>query len=265
MTNNDAKKTVATAHQRYQQALAAGRDELFRLVLDPDLGFIALLLGHPKLDETHLLTLLKRRDLNESLVATVYRHCKKKKVGHRLIFALVKNPAASGSLVRTLLPLLRLFELADLCKLPGISPETRVAAERAITQRLPTTPLGNKITLARKGTAAILGELLRDGQPQVFEACLNNPQLKEASVFQFLRSAASGAETISQIARHPRWKERPNLKIAILKNNRTPAIWFTLWLPKLNLQVIRQLQMTHRANPAKKQLIETELKKRKAL
>lgn len=260
MINNDSKSTD-TAHVKFRQIMSAGHEELFQLVLEPDLDFLSLLLQHPKLDESHLLTLLKRRDLNEELITRIHRF-QKQKSSHRLTLALVKNPAISGALIRHLLPHIRLFELADLCKMPGVSPDQKLAAERIILQRLPTTPLGNKISLAKRGTTTIIGELLKEGHPQVFEACLNSPYLNEAAIFQFLRGATASAETISQVARHMRWKERPNLKLAILKNRRTPDIWFTLWLPKLNLQTIKQLQMNHRSHPAKKHLITTELNKR---
>lgn len=260
MTNNDSQPQESSL-VKFQQTMAAGHDELFQAVLDPDLDFLTLLLQHPKLDESHLLILLKRRDLNEEIITRIHR-THKQGLSHRLVLALVKNPAIPGTLIRNLLPQLRLFELADLCKMPGVSPDQKFAAERIILQRLPTTPLGNKVTLAKRGTTTVVSELLKEGHPKVVEACLNSPHLNEAAIFQFLRGATASAETISQVARHMRWKERPNLKLAILKNRRTPDIWFTLWLPRLNLQTIKQLQVVHRSTPVKTHLILTELTKR---
>jgi len=259
MNNNSIIKE--TTILKFRLTISASSEELFQFVLDPDLDFITLLLQHPHLDESHLLSLLKRRDLNEELVTQIYQS-RKKKLSHRLILALVRNSSISGTLIRNLLPHLRLFELADLCKIPGVSPDQKLAAERTIIQRLQTTPLGNKITLARRGTTAVVSALLKEGQTQIFEACLNNPHLNEAAIFTFLRGASASAETISQVARHQRWKGRPNLKLAILKNLKTPDIWFTLWLPTLNLQTIKQLQMAHRSHPVKKNLITIELQKR---
>lgn len=258
--NND-KEFENTTVSKFQQTINAGSEDLFQLVLDPDLDFIVLLLQHPKLDESHLLSLLKRRDLNEEIITQIHRS-QKKKISHRLTLALVKSPAISGTLIRNLLPHLRLFELADLCKMPGVSPDQKLAAERTILQRLPTTPLGNKITLARRGSTAIVCELLKEGNPQTFEACLNNPHLNEATIFQFLHGATASAETISQVARHQRWKGRPNLRLEILKNRKTPDIWLTLWLPTLKLQTVKLLQMTHRSHPAKKNMITTYLRNR---
>jgi len=246
---------------KLQIGLTASAEELFQLILDPDCCFLNTLLKNPHINEDHLLALLKRRDLSEELINSIYKK-HKQSLSHRTILALVKNTAASGTLIRNLLPTLRSFELVDLCYLPGATPDQKLAAERTILQRLPTTPLGNKITLARRGTANIVAALLKEGQSQLFEVCLSSPRLKEAAVFQFLRGATASAETISMVARHDRWKQRPNLQLAILKNTKTPDIWFTLWLPKLPVPILKQLQLSFKANPSKKRLVETEWKKR---
>ncbi|WP_245706402.1 hypothetical protein [Desulfuromusa kysingii] len=250
--------------KKLQKGLTAGSEELFQLVLDPDCDFLHTLLKNPQLNEEHLLVLLKRRDLTTELVSALYKR-NKQTLSHRTLLALVKNPSASGSLVRNLLPQLRLFELVDLCHLPGVTPDQKLAAERAIIQRLPTTPLGSKITLARRGTANVVGELMKEGQPQLFEACLGSPRLREASIYQFLRGPAANAETISMVARHNRWKQRPNLRLAILKNFKTPDIWFTLWLPKMQTHMIKQLSASYRSNPKQRRLLDAELRKRTGL
>ncbi len=247
--------------KKLQSGLTASGEELFQLILDQDSDFLLALLKNPQINEDHLITLLKRRDLPESLINSIYQK-RKTSLSHRTILALIKNPATSGALVRNLLPQLRLFELLDLSFLPGATPDQKLAAERAILQRLPTTPLGNKITLARRGTTNIVAELLKEGHPQLFEACLGSPRLREAAIYQFLRGTTANAETISMIARHNRWNQRPNLRLAILKNPKTPEIWFTLWLPKMRRPILKQLSGCYRSNPGRKRLIDLELKKR---
>jgi hypothetical protein len=247
--------------KKYQAGLTAGTEEIYQLILDPDCNFLKTLLRNPHINEDHILALLKRRDLSEELISSIFNK-NKQSLSHRMILALVRNPATSGTLMRNLLPQLRLFELLDLCLLPGATPDQKLAAERVIQQRLPTTPLGNKMTLARRGTTNIVAELIKEGQPQLFEVCLGSSRLREAAIYQFLRGATATAETISMIARHNRWNQRPNLRLAILKNSKTPDIWFTLWLPKLHTHVLKQLLGSYRSNSSKKKLLEMELKKR---
>ena len=142
-----------------------------------------------------------------------------------------------------------------ICLIPGISPDQRMAAERSIIQRLSSQPLGNKMTLARRGTSAVVESLLREGVPLLVEACLDNPHLKEGSVHQFINSSMSTAETISMVARSGRWKGRPNIRLAILKNPRTPAVWYTLFLPSLPQSTIKELLSVPRLTSAQKELL----------
>jgi len=242
-------------------ALRATTDRLFQLVLDSDPDILKATLHNPNLSDDHLLVMLKRRDLPEELPKLIHQR-RKKNLSHQLMVALAKNPTTPGSLIRNLLPHLRMFELVDLCFIPGVTADQRLAAERAIIQRLPTTPLGNKITIARRATANVVGELLKEGDPRTLEACLNSSRVKEAAVFQLLNGPASTATTISMIARNSRWNQRPNIRMAILKNRLTPAIWFTIWLPTLPVVLINQLLASRRLSPQQKVLIQAELKNR---
>jgi hypothetical protein len=247
--------------RRLHRALTAGREELFQMIQDPAPEVLRALLKNPSLGDDHLLALLTRRDLPEDLFKAVFR-LERVESSHRLKVALVYNPGTPGTVVQSLLPQLYLFELVNLCYLPGVTPDQKVAAERVLIQRLPTTALGNKLTLARRGTSAVVGEILKEGDARPMEACLANPRLKEVSILQFLNGARATAETISAIARHPRWKSRPNLRLAILKNRRTPAVWFTLFLPLLQTLEIQALLASRRLGPNQKQLVQVELKRR---
>ncbi len=247
--------------KRLKMALTATSDQLFQLILESDFEILKTLLHNPNLSDEHLLTLLKRRDLSEDIPKLIHQR-RKNNLSHQLILALVKNPVTPGSLVRNLLPNLRIFELVDLCFIPGVTPDQRLAAERTIIQRLPTTPVGNKITLARRATSIVVGELLKEGDSRTIEVCLNSPRLKEAAVFQLLNSVAATATTISMVARHSRWSQRPNLQMATLKNRHTPGIWFSLWLPSLPTTAINQLLANRRMSKQQKDLVQAELKRR---
>ena len=254
-------KIDAELGRRLHKALTANSDELFQVLLDPEMQILVTAFKNPRLNDDHLHAVLKRRDLNEDLLKSIYQMDIVKK-SHKLKIALVRNPHTPGPVVLALLPHLHLFELVDLCLIPGVTPDQKFAAERAILQRLPTTELGNKMTLARRATAAVVGEILKEGDIRLVEVCLNSPRLREVAILQFINGAYSSPETISMIARHPKWKLRPNLKLAILKNRRTPPIWFTLFLPQLRTPDVRNLLLSRRLNPAQKKLVQDELKKR---
>lgn len=247
--------------RRLHRALTGGHEELFGILQDPALEVIRTALKNRALEEPHLLALLKRRDLSEDLLQAVYR-MKQAQCSHKIRLALIKNPHLPAPILQTLLPLLRLFELAEICFLPGVSPDQKLAAERLIIQRLPTTPLGNKISLARRASSAVVAAILKEGHVALMEPCLGNPRLQEMAIAQFLRGSTASAETISIIARHPRWKARQALRTAILKNPHTPGIWFTLWLPKMRGPEILQLSSCLRLTSSQKNLIKEDLRRR---
>ncbi len=263
MTNAGPDHLNSAQAERLTSALTATSAQLFHLVLETDHEILKALLHNPNLSNEHLLALLKRNDLPEAIPKLVHQH-RRNTLSHQLVLALVKNPATPGSLVRNLLPNLRLLELVDLCFIPGATSDQKVAAEQAILQRLPAVPVGNRITLARRATATVVGEILKEGDARTIEACLNSPRLKESAVFQFLNGTEATATTISIVARHGRWQQRPNLRMAILKNRHTPAVWFTLWLPKLPRATLKQLQASQRLSAQQKTLVKTEINRRNA-
>lgn len=247
--------------QRLHGALTCGKEELFQVVADPAPEVIRAALRNPALDENHLLILLGRRDLGEDLVAAIGRHDAVAE-SHKLKAALVRNPATPAQLVMSLLPHLYLFELVDLCLLAGVTPDQRVAAERAVIQRLSITPLGNKITLARRATASILDALLKEGDVRVVESCLTNPRLKEGSVFQLVSSSRATGDVIAAVARHQCWSNRPNLKAAMLKNPNTPTSLFSTLLAAASTMEVRNLAASGRLGAERKRLASQELKRR---
>lgn len=247
--------------RRLHRALTCGKEELFEALLDPAMEVLRAALRNPALDDNHLLALLGRRDLTEELLKAVAAH-DLVTGNHKLTVALIHNPGTPAGIALSLLPRLYLFELVTITELPGTTPDQRLAAERAIIQRLPTTPLGNRITLARRATAPVLDALMKEGDVRVVEPCLANPRLKEASVFQLVSASRSSTDAIAAVARHPRWANRPNLKAAMLRNPSTPATLFTTLLAAAPVMELRNLLASGRLGQERKRLIQEELRRR---
>lgn len=242
-------------------ALRAQGEELSVLLRDADPDLIRGVLKNPNLGEAQLLALLRRRNLPEGVLRAIYR-VPRLAGNRRLKVALAGHPATPAPLLAELLAQLHLFELVALLRLRGASPDQKFAAQQAILKRLPDAELGTKITLARQATAPVLEALLAEGEPRLVDALLANPGLSESSLLAFLRSQAATAETISAIARHPRWGVRPKLRLAALKNRSTPAIWFTLFLPSLGSAQVKGLLDSRGLSPRQLEAVREELGKR---
>ncbi|MEA3464989.1 MAG: hypothetical protein U9R29_03090 [Thermodesulfobacteriota bacterium] len=246
--------------KRLKQALTAPGDNLREVLHDSSAEVLHALLKNVSLNEDHLIQLLQRRDLTSSLLKSITKH--KLSQNLRITVAIIRNPAISPALVKQLMGKVPLFELLNLCTLPGQSADIRIAAEHTISQRLPQEPLGNKISLARRATATLLLPLLKEGHPQIVEASLDNPRLQESSIFQFLSSSGASAQTISAVARHPRWCSRKNLQRAILKNRHTPQVWYIHFLPKLPMKEAQNLLYSSRLHSKQKVWIKEFLDQR---
>lgn len=234
-------------------ALKADKNELFSVIQSNREEVLIAALRNPNLDHQHLLALLKRRELAQ-VITSIYAN-KRLIETSSVKLALAAHPDTPTHISQTLIPLLYIFDLLKLCQIATVPRDIQVAAERKIVQQIPTQPLGNKLTLARRGNSAILDALLREGVAQVLEACLDNPHLKEGSVHQLLSSAQATAEIVSMIARNSRWKSKPNIRLAILKNPRTPLIWFTTMLPGIPVATLRDLLLSPRLTFAQKDLV----------
>lgn len=245
--------------QRLKQALTADTDGLKVVINDPSVEVLHALLKNISLTEEHLLLLLRRQNLSSDILKAISKH--KLAQSHQVTVSIIRNAALPPALAKQLMVKLRLFELLNLCILPGQSSDIRVAAEHSICQRLPSEPLGNKIALAKRASSNLLLPLLKEGHPQIIEASLENPRLQEAAVFQFLTSGCTSPETISIIARHPRWNKRKNLQRAILKNHHTPQVWFIHFLPHLPTTEARNLLHSNQLKTNQKQWIQDFLDK----
>ena len=249
----DSPVNVADSAALLLEALTADKDHLFTVIQTHRAEVLQAALRNPNLDSKHLGAFFKRRGVGP-LLAAIYAH-KRLMESHSVKVALVAHPDTPPHIAQTVLPLLYIFDLLKLCHIPGVPADIHLAAERKIVQQLPTQPLGNKLTMARRGTAAIVEALLREGAQNIIEICLDNPHLKEGALHQFLTSSHATAENVSLVARNSRWKNRPNIRLAILKNPRTPLIWFTLFLPGLPAATRLDLLASPRLTFAQKELV----------
>jgi hypothetical protein len=246
---------------RLRHALTGSSESLHESVRDPSVDVLLAALKNPALAVEHLLVLLRRPDLTEQVVTAVSRTALFEE-HHPLRAAVFRHPATPTPLAISLVPRLHLFELMDAILMPAVPPDHRIAAERAVVQRLPSVPLGARITLARRATGAIVEALLSEGDSRLVDACLGNPRLAEGGIARLLSGGRATAEVISAIARHDRWKTRPNLRRAILRNPRTPLVWFTLWLPTMPMMEMRELLLSPRLTAPQKQAVREVLERR---
>ena len=84
--------------RRLHAALTAESDELFQIIQSTDQELLQTTLKNRNLHEDHLFILLKRRDLSEALLKSVYQY-EQKQPSRKLKITLVKNPHTPGPVI----------------------------------------------------------------------------------------------------------------------------------------------------------------------
>ncbi len=231
---------MAEHEQDLERAHAATGEELAGLIYHPKPAVLLALLENPAFDETTLCLLLARKDLPAELLEVIGSR-KPLLKSYAVKRALLFHPRAPRMVCLRFLRDLYLMDLVQFALAPAVSPELKRHAEEQILARLPQIPLGQKITLARRGPARIAGALLGEGHAQVLPVALDNPYLTEAQVLKVLAREKVPLPVVQALARHRRWSHEYNVRLALVRNPSAPLATVLAFLPELTVNDLREL------------------------
>jgi hypothetical protein len=224
----------------HERALIATGDELDVLLHHHAPDVLLALLDNPALDEPQLCLLLGRKDLpTEILLEVAGRKAMLK--SYRVKRALAFHPRTPRLVALRMARELYLMDLAQLALQPGSSAELKRIAEHQLTARLPQLPLGQKITLARRGPARVAGALLAEGHKQVVRVALENANMTEAQVLRALSREGLPPDVTHAVARHRKWSCSYNVRLALVRHPNTTLSTVLGYLPELTVTDLRDL------------------------
>ena len=222
------------------RARTATGEELASLLHHHETDVLLALLDNPALGETQLCLLLDRKDLPTEVLEEVARR-KPLLKNYRVKRALAFHPRTPRLASLRLIRELYLMDLVQLTLLPGTSAELKRNAEEQLVARLPQLPLGQKITLARRGTARVAGALLAEGHTQVLAVVLDNPGLTEAQVLKALSRERLPVGVIKAVAQHRKWSHTYNVRLALVRHPSSTLSTILAYLPELTVSDLREL------------------------
>jgi hypothetical protein len=231
---------AAEASDRVAGARRASGDELHAFLHDTAESVLLALLQNPHLSEKDVCILLERLDLPRAILEAVAAHPawkKNERVRHRL----ARHPSTPRRVALQLLRELFLFDLVQVSLSPSAPGEIRRVAEELILQRLPHLPIGQKLTLARRGTARVAGGVLAEGHPHAATLALNNPFLNEAQILRVLSRRNLPERIVTAIARHPRWSCQYNVRLALIRNPAAPLAAVLRFISDVTVRDLREL------------------------
>src|SRR5437879_6467217 len=223
-----------------ERALIATGEELAVLLHHPSADVLLALLDNPALDETHVCLLLERKNLPGEILEEVARR-KRLLKSYRVKRSLAFHPRAPRLITLRLLRDLYLMDLVQVAISPGVSAELKRSAEDQLLARLPQLPLGQKITLARRGPARVAGALLAEGHAQVISIALDNPNVTEAQVLKALSREKPPIALIPAISHHRKWSVSYNVRLALVRHPSSPLATILAYLPEITVSDLREL------------------------
>jgi hypothetical protein len=251
---DDASLTV-------QHARSATAAEIKVLVHDANEATLLALLENPNFDESNVIQLLERLDVSAKVLSAI-ADAGKWTSSEAVRLRLARNPHTPRRIALTLLRQLFLFDLVHVSLLPSAPADVRRAAEGIILTRIPHLPVGEKLTLARRGPSRIAGAVLAEGHPQAIKLALGNGFLTESQVLKVLAKPDVSERVVTAIAQHPKWSCQYNVRLGLTRNAHTPAPIVLAILPNLTLRDLKEIARHEPLASHLKKYIQKELARR---
>lgn len=203
----------------------------------------------PALNEDLALALLQRNDLPPEVLEQIGKNpaAVKSRKAKLAIVGHAKTPRyVSVSLLRQLFT----FDLMKVALTPVVAGDIKAAAEEVLIKRLESLSSGERMSLARRASGRVVGALLLDPETRVIQTALQNPRLTEAVVIKALMGARSPAALVRAVCEHPKWSLRREIRIALLRNEKTPIRFAEEFVRALPAAQVKEVLQTSRLSEA---------------
>lgn len=114
-------------------------------------------------------------------------------------------PGLSNARAMNLLSSLPWTSLLAVAQAPRTPPLVRRQAERKLILQVHSMALGEKVAMARRAHRALFPALVREGDPMILSALLDNPRLVENDIVVLVNTREPPPELLGEIVRHHRW------------------------------------------------------------
>lgn len=205
--------------------------------------------------------MLGRKDLPTSLLDEIGRH-KVWMCNEQVRRALAFHPRVPRTLGLRLIRELHLMDLVKLSLAPAAPADLHRVAEDQVLSRLAQVSLGEKLALARQASSRVVAALIVEGNPRVIGPALANPRLTEAQVLKVLANERLGSNVVQAIAKHPRWSELPNVRLAVLRHPETPVESCVRLISRITVHDLRALSTLKTLPAPLRRAIERDLVRR---
>jgi len=215
----------------------------------------------PALTEDLALVLLRRSDLPAQAVDQLSKNAGLMQ-SRKVKLAVVEHPRTPRHISIPSVRHLFTFDLMHVALSPAVPADIKIAAEELLINRLERLSPGERLSLARRASGRVAGELLLDSEPRVIHAALENSQLTEAAVIKALMRRDLPAALVAAVCRHSKWSPRREIRVALLRSENTPLARVLEFARSLPPATVREILHSSRLPAAIKTSVQKELEGR---
>jgi hypothetical protein len=195
-------------------------DQLYFVINSANPANLEACLENPHLTDAHVIGLLRNSFITQEIVRKISAN-RQWIMKYNIKAALVHCSKTPYNLSIEYVYFLFWRDLLNVAKDLRIDPRIRVSAERLIIEKMEELSVGERISLSRMATPAIIKILIREKEHKVISELLVNPKIIEDDVVRII-NATRDISILADIAKNQKWSFRYNVKKALISNSMTP-------------------------------------------
>lgn len=143
-------------------------------------------------------------------------------VSRKVMLAIARHIHTPRHIAIPLIRQLFIFELMQVALTPTVATDIKLLAEQCLVGKLSSVTLGERLTLAKRGSTRVAAALLTDSDGRVRDAALNNPFMTEMWVVRALMKPGAPAAFKEAVKHHAKWSCRGEIR-RVLEGAANPA------------------------------------------
>ncbi len=190
------------------------------------------------LSEDSVLAHLKDPGLSVAMIEEISKNVALLRT-RKVRLGLAAHPRTPRRVVLRLIREFYTFDLVQFSLLPSVAADLKRFADDLMVGRLASVSLGERISLGRRSSGRVAAALLLDRESRVWQTALENPRLAESALVKALLRPEASPALVKAVCLHAKWSVRPEIRMALLRNEYTPlarALEFARRLPPPRLR-----------------------------
>jgi hypothetical protein len=213
----------------------------------------------PALTADLALALLKHTDLTAEAIERLVKNSSILK-SRKVRIAIAAHPHSPRRIALRLVREFYTFDVMQFALLPTVAADLKRAADEMLVTRIASITFGERISLARRCSGSVAAALLLDKETRVWKVALENPRLTEAAVIKALLRTNTPPALVEAICHHARWSVRHEIRMALLRNEKTSLARALEFARTLSAPQLRDVLYNSRLPEKVKEYLRKDLK-----